>query len=234
LNALGSDTVALLHAALGTIERDPSMRALVITGAGRAFSAGADISELDTLRDGNDFAAFARGLTDAFDRVAACPTPAIAAINGLALGGGLELALACDLRLAAPTARLGVPEVRLGLLPAAGGTQRLARMLPSAIAKHMLMTGEAMTAELATSFGLVNAVHDDVVGAALDLAATLAGGPPRALAAAKRLVDEGVEQSLKAGIELERRVVSDLFETPDRAEGVAAFLAKRSPVFSGD
>ena len=149
LNAIGSDTVALLHEALDSIEADHALRAIVITGAGRAFSAGADITELDTLKSGADFGRFVNALTDVFDRLAACAAPSIAAINGIALGGGCELALACDLRLAAPGARLGVPEVKLGLLPGASGTQRLARLLPAAITKHMLMTGAPISAEAA-------------------------------------------------------------------------------------
>jgi enoyl-CoA hydratase len=233
LNAIGSDTVALLHRALDTIEGDDSLRAIVVTGAGRAFSAGADISELDTLLDGTAFGVFVKGLTDAYDRLAACPTPSIAAVNGLALGGGFELALACDLRLAAPPARLGVPEVKLGLLPAATGTQRLARLLPAAVAKQLLMTGAPLTADAALTFGLLNAVHDDVMAAAIDLARELAAGPPHALAAAKQLVDAGVEMRLADGITLERHTVSALFDTADRVEGIAAFVGKRPPVFTG-
>ena len=233
LNSIGSDTIALLHAALQEIESDASLRAIVITGEGRAFSAGADISELDSLDSGEEFAGFVNRLTDAFDRLAACPTPSIAAINGMAFGGGLELALACDLRLAAPTARLGVPEIRLGLLPGAAGTQRLARMLPTAVAKHMLMTGAPMSAADAVGFGMVNSIHDDVVAAAMELAGTIAGGPPQALAAAKLLVVAGVELPLAEAIALERRTVAALFDTADRVEGIAAFTEKRPPVFTG-
>lgn len=221
-------TVALRDAAV-----DDTIAVVVITGAGRAFSAGADISELDTLQTGADFARFVKGLTDAFDRLAACAKPSIAAINGIALGGGCELALACDLRLAAPNARLGVPEVKLGLLPGAAGTQRLARMLPAAVAKHMLMTGAPLAANAAVGYGLINSIHDDVVAAALELATSLAAGPPKALAAAKELVDAGVEMTLTDGIVFERETVSALFETDDRIEGIAAFMAKRPPTFTG-
>jgi enoyl-CoA hydratase len=233
LNAIGSDTVALLHAHLDVVEGNDELRAIVITGAGRAFSAGADITELETLRDGADFARFVHGLTDAYDRLAESPVPSVAAINGLALGGGCELALACDLRVAAPGARIGVPEVKLGLLPAAGGSQRLARLLPAAVAKHMLLTGMPLTADEAARFGLINAVHDDPLAAALELAAALADGPPQALAAAKRLVDVGGPMSLADGVVLERETVAALFETDDRIEGLAAFAAKRPPRFSG-
>lgn len=233
LNAIGSDTVALLHRALDTIESDDTLRAIVITGAGRAFSAGADISELDTFRSGLDFANFVHRLTDVYDRLASCRTPSIAAVNGLALGGGFELALACDLRLAAPNARFGVPEIKLGLLPGAAGTQRLARLLPSAVAKHLLMTGASMSAAAALGFGLVNAIHEAVLPAAMELAAALVTGPPQALAAAKHLVDAGGEMTLAEGINLERTTVSALFDTHDRIEGIAAFVAKRAPVFTG-
>ena len=233
LNAIGSDTVAELHAHLDLIESDPDLRAIVVTGAGRSFSAGADITELDLLQTGSDFGRFVKGLTDAFDRLAACPKPSVAAINGLAFGGGLELALACDLRLAVPNARLGVPEVKLGLLPGAGGSQRLARMLPAAVAKHLLMTGLSLPVDDAHRFGLLNAVHDDVLAAAMQLAASLADGPPRAIAAAKQLVDVGGSLTLDAGIVLERETVSALFETADRVEGIAAFLAKRPAIFTG-
>jgi enoyl-CoA hydratase len=233
LNAIGSDTVAELHHHLDVIEADPTLRAIVITGAGRAFSAGADISELDTLQNGADFARFVKGLTDAYDRLEASAVPSIAAVNGMAFGGGCELALACDLRLAAPGARFGVPEIKLGLLPAAGGSQRLTRMLPPGIAKHMLMTGAALDVPTAMQFGLVSSVHDDVVAAALELAAALAAGPPRALAAAKKLVQAGIELPLAMGVELERSTVSALFDTHDRVEGLTAFREKRPPNFSG-
>lgn len=233
LNAIGSDTVRELHRSLDAIASDASTRAVVVTGAGRSFSAGADITELDGLRVAADFAGFVKGLTDAYDRLAACPVPSIAAINGLALGGGLELALACDLRLAHPNARLGVPEVKLGLLPAAGGSQRLARMLPAAVAKHMLFTGAYLSPEDAVRFGLVNAIAEDVLQASMELARALVAGPPRALAAAKHLVDAGAEMPLSAGITLERERVSALFDTDDRVEGIRAFLDKRAPRFTG-
>lgn len=233
LNAIGSDTIAELHAHLDVIESDPELRAIVITGAGRSFSAGADITELDELRDGHDFARFVRGLTDGYDRLAAVPIPSIAAINGIAFGGGFELALACDLRIVTPEARLGVPEVKLGLLPAAGGSQRLARFLPAAVAKHMLMTGAPLNADEALRYGLINAIDEDAVGAALTLAASLAAGPPMALAAAKVLVDTGGAMPLSEGIGLERETVARLFDTADRAEGLAAFLSKRPPHFTG-
>jgi enoyl-CoA hydratase len=235
LNAIGTDTVALLHDAIDAIERDAAVRVVVVTGEGRAFSAGADITELDGLQSAHDFARFVRSLTDAFGRLARLTQPSIAAVDGLALGGGCELALACDLRVAGDGARFGVPEVRLGLLPAAAGTQRLARLLPGAVAKHLLMTGEPLGADDALRWGLVNRVvpAGEALAMSLELAKSLATGPPIALAAAKRLVDEGVELPFDTAVGLERDAVAMLFTTDDRREGVAAFLEKRQPVFTG-
>ena len=233
LNAIGSDTVAQLHAALDVIEADPELRAIVLTGAGRAFSAGADITELDTLTGPADFARFVKGLTDVLDRLAACPVVSVAAVNGLAFGGGFELALACDLRLASPAAKFGVPEIKLGLLPAAAGTQRLSRLLPVTVAKYLLMTGEPLSADQALHYGVLNDVVDDVVGAALALGESLAAGPPASLAAAKRLVDVGLTMPLASAIVLERETVAGLFATDDRVEGISAFLEKRPPAFGG-
>ncbi|MFN0027592.1 MAG: enoyl-CoA hydratase/isomerase family protein [Acidimicrobiales bacterium] len=233
LNALGSDSVALLHAALDEVAADPSARVIVVTGAGRAFCAGADISEMQAMTGPPQFTRFVQGLTEGLDRLAAAPQPSIAAINGLALGGGFELALACDLRIASPTARLGVPEILLGVLPGAAGTQRLARQLPVAVAKYLIMTGDPITAEQALGYGLLNAVVEDPLPAAMELAERLASGPPKALAAAKRLVDVGGALPLAAGIILERETVTNLFATADRSEGMTAFLEKRPPRFVG-
>ena len=235
LNAIGSDTVALLDEALDAFETDSTIRVVVVTGEGRAFSAGADITELDRLLTAHDFARFVRSLTDVFGRLARLPQPSIAAVDGLALGGGFELALACDLRIAGAGARFGVPEVRLGLLPAAAGTQRLARLLPAAIAKHLLMTGEPLSADDALRWGLVNQIvpASEALSTSLELARSLATGPPKAMAAAKRLVDDGVELPFDTAVGLEREVVALLFATADREEGVTAFLDKRQPVFTG-
>ncbi len=235
LNAIGADTLRSLRAVADRIDGDPSIRAVVVTGAGKAFSAGADITELDALDGPLAMSAFLQQFNDTYDRLARLTKPSIAAVNGLAFGGGLELALACDLRIVARGARLGVPEIKLGLLPGAGGTQRLARLLPAAVTKHMLMTGDPISAEDAHRLGLVNEVVDDgtALAAAERLAERLATGPPLALAAAKRLVDIGGPMALEGGIALERETVSLLFATEDRAEGVAAFLEKRAPQFQG-
>lgn len=233
LNALSSDVAASLAEAVADLTEDDSVRSIVIAGEGRAFSAGADITELGTLDGPEGFAAFVHQLTDAFDLLAGCPKPSVAAIHGVAYGGGCELALACDLRVMGEGARLGVPEIKLGLLPGAAGTARLARMLPAAIAKQLLLTGEPISAADALRLGLVNQVvsDTDVREAAVALAIGLAGRPAAALAAGKHLVDHGGELPLADAIHLERETVAGLFGTADGIEGVAAFLEKRSPSF---
>jgi enoyl-CoA hydratase len=235
LNALSSAVAADLLEAVQEAGGHDAVRAIVVAGEGKVFCAGADIAELDALDGPHAFSAFVRKLTDTLDALARCPKPSVAAIHGVAFGGGLELALACDLRICAAGARLGVPEIKLGLLPGAAGTARLPRLLPKAVAKRMLLTGDPLSAADAHRLGLVNEVVPDgeALDAALVLAAQLAALPPLALAAAKRLVDDGAALPLDAAITLERETVSMLFGTDDRVEGVTAFLAKRPPVFQG-
>jgi enoyl-CoA hydratase len=231
LNAIGTDTIEALVAALDDVLHDGSVGALVVTGEGRAFSAGADIEEFAAFETANEFSAFVHRFTDAYAALQRLPKPSIAAVNGVALGGGFELALACDLRVAAPNARFGVPEIKLGLLPGAGGTARLTRLVPAAVAKQLLLTGEPLSAADAHRLGLVNEVADDALDRALQLAAQLAALPADALAAGKRLVDEGAFMPLESAVTLERETVSMLFASPDRSEGVAAFLEKRPARF---
>jgi enoyl-CoA hydratase len=235
LNAIGTETLAALDAALTTLEADDSVRAFVVTGEGRAFCAGADIDELSGLDGAAGFARFVHGFTDVLDRLEQHPKPSVAAVDGAALGGGLELALACDLRVASDRAHLGVPEIRLGLLPGAGGTQRLPRLLPRGVALQMLLTGAPLGAVDAHRLGLVNELSGDApaLGVAERLARELAGGPPLALSTAKRLVQWGATLPLAGAIELEREMVAGLFATEDAAEGLAAFRAKRTPEFRG-
>jgi enoyl-CoA hydratase len=235
LNTITSEMAIELIDAVKSLEDDTSVGALLVAGEGKAFCAGADITELDSLDGPHDFANFVAGLTAALGALAACRKPSVAALHGVAFGGGLELALACDLRVADETARLGVPEIKLGLLPGATGTARLPRMLPKAIAKQLLLTGDPLSAGDAYRLGLVN----DVVsaGAALDaaiaLATKLAALPPLALAAAKRLVDEGAAMPMASAIAFERETVSMLFASEDRVEGLRAFLEKRPGQFKG-
>ncbi len=235
LNAIGSGVLGLLAAAVAAATADERVRALVIAGAGRAFCAGADLTEIESLPNARAFRGFIARMTEVYQLISDCPKPSVAALHGAAFGGGLELALACDLRDAEPGARLGVPEIKLGVLPGAGGTQRLPRLVPAGIAKQMILTGEPLTAARAHALGLVNelAGPGEAVTTALGLAGQLAAGAPLALAAGKRLVDRGLGMDLATAIGYERESVSLLFGTADRAAGLAAFRERRPPVFTG-
>jgi enoyl-CoA hydratase len=233
LNSIGSDTHALLRSALDAIESEPALRAVVITGSGKVFSAGADITEMRTISDADSFDAFLRGFHDCYARLAALPQPTIAAVNGLALGGGFELVLACDLRIAARTAKLGLPEIKLGTLPGAGGTQRLPRLVPMNIAKELILAGRTLDADRAYALGVLNLVTDpaELLPSALELARGIASGPPKAMAAGKRLLDQGIELRLPAALELEIETGRALFGQAEATEGMSAFAEKRPTRF---
>lgn len=235
LNAIGSETVDLLTRALNDVRDNDDVRALVVAGAGRAFSAGADLGEIESFTSPGQFRAFVGRLTEAFALLDEFPKPSVAAVHGFAFGGGLELALACDLRVVERGAWLGLPEMKLGVLPGAGGTQRLPRLLPPAIARQMILTGEPIDAERAHALGLVNELAEpsEVLSVAERLAATLAAGAPLALAAGKRLIGHGLGMDLEAAIAYERETVSVLFSTEDRAEGLKAFRERRPGDFRG-
>jgi enoyl-CoA hydratase len=235
LNAIGSQTLDLLAAALEAAHQDAQVRALVIAGAGRTFCAGADLGEIEALPDASGFRRFVGRMTEVYRMIGECPKPSVAAVHGLAFGGGLELALACDLRVAESGARLGVPEMKLGVLPGAGGTQRLPRLLPAGVAAQMILTGEPISAERAYALGLVNelAPPGEALAAALRLAGELAAGAPLALAAGKCLLHQDPGLDLDAAIARERESVTALFGTADRAEGLAAFRERRPGNFTG-
>ncbi|WP_328752339.1 enoyl-CoA hydratase/isomerase family protein [Streptomyces sp. NBC_00285] len=235
LNAVGTETVNRLTQALNDIRDNDDVRAVVLAGAGRAFSAGADIGEIESCTAPGQFRAFVGRLTDAYALLEDFPKPSVAAVHGFAFGGGLELALACDLRVAERGTRLGLPEMKLGVLPGAGGTQRLPRLLPPAIAKQMILTGEPIDAERAWQLGLVNELAEPggALAAAEKLAAGLAAGAPLALAAGKRLIDHGLGMDLTTAIAYERETVTVLFSTEDRAEGLKAFRDRRPGEFRG-
>lgn len=236
LNALGSEALNELALAVRELERDADIRAVVVSGAGRAFSAGADIAELRTYLTPDEFAAFLSRFTGTLDIIADSRLPFVAAINGHALGGGLELAMACDIRVAADTAKLGLPEVALGAIPGAAGTQRLPRLVGPGIAREMLLHGKPITAARAYEIGLVTHVHPagEVVSAAGELAADLAAGPPLVHAALKSLLDATATGGVRDGVALERHTARKLFGSADGAEGRAAFAAGRSPKFTGE
>jgi enoyl-CoA hydratase/carnithine racemase len=223
LNALSEAVLDELAVTAQRVAADPALTAVVVAGGDRAFAAGADITEFGSPEDANRIGAHFRA---AFDAVAAIPRPVIAAIRGFALGGGLELALACDLRVAADSARLGQPEILLGIIPGGGATQRLPRLVGTARAKEMMWSGRQVRADEAHAIGLVDRVAPaaDTESVALAWAATFATGAVVAMGAAKHVIDRGLDGSLAAGLDLELRAFTDVFTTSDAAEGVRSFL----------
>jgi enoyl-CoA hydratase/carnithine racemase len=234
MNALNTQVQEELRAAAIQAASDAMVRAVVVYGGATVFAAGADIKEMAVMSY-VDMSARAEALSGAFDSVARIAKPVVAAITGYALGGGCELALACDWRVAAQDAKLGQPEITLGVIPGAGGTQRLARLVGPARAKSLIMSGRLVAADEALAIGLVDAVvaPADVYQAALALVRSYASGPAQALRAAKLAIDRGLEMDLAAGLAWESQLFAALFATEDRAEGMAAFVAKRRPTFTG-
>ncbi len=233
-NALNGELRAALLTALAGIAADPTVRAVVITGAGdKAFVAGADVSEFAK----RDVAAQARTMQGprVYDAVAAMERPVIAAINGVCLGGGLELALACDIRIASAAARFGQPEVTLGLMPGGGATQRLPRLVGTGAALRLILTGDPIDAAEALRIGLIEEITEPAgcVTRAVALAERIARNAPVAVAAAKRVTRAALGLPLDAGLDLERAAFLAAFASDDRTEGVRAFLEKRPPTFTG-
>jgi len=228
LNALNVETLTALRDRLRELAEDESARVVVLTGAGeRAFVAGADIKYMSGL--GSDAAKEWGALGHETARLLEeMPKPTIAAINGFALGGGCELALGCDLRYASSRAGLGQPEIKLGIVPGWGGTQRLARICGLGVAKELVFTGQQVDAERALQIGLVNAIADPVLDHALEVAQRLAAMSPVALRVAKRLLNLSPD-----ALEREAEEFGDLFASEDAKEGLAAFAEKRAPRFVG-
>jgi methylglutaconyl-CoA hydratase len=236
MNALSRETLAALGQLARAAVADPSVRAIVITGAGdRAFSAGADLKE----RQGMDENAIREQIARYRDEMGVLdksPKPVIAAINGFALGGGLELALACDLRVAAPSAVLGLPETTLGIIPGAGGTQRLPRVVGEARAKEMILLGRRIGAAEALAWGLVNRVspgNTPVLEDTLEFIEPITSGAPIAQAAALDAIDASYDASLAHGLELERVFYDRCLRSEDRRGALDAFAEKRKPIFRG-
>jgi methylglutaconyl-CoA hydratase len=232
-------TVALLAELLRHQERaasDRTLRAVIVTGAGeKAFCAGADLKERARMDD-VAVAGFHRAIRAAFDGFEALPQPVIAAVNGVALGGGLELALACDLRVAAQGAELAFPEVGLGIIPGAGGTQRLPRVIGAARAKELILTARRMGSPEALAVGLVTQVvpGPELQEAALALAQRVTRHAPISLRQAKRAIDGGLSLPLAQALDLENALYQDCIPTSDRREALAAFAEKRAPIFKGE
>lgn len=235
LNALSGDVLGELEEAVGQFETDASLRALIVTGAGgKAFVAGGDITELTALTPAEAEAYALRGQR-LFRRLEMAGKPSIAAINGYALGGGLELALACTLRVAAAGAKLGLPEVRLGVIPGYGGTQRLPRLVGRARALEMVLAGEPVDAAEAHRIGLVDHVVDgtQLIEFARSLAGRILKNGPLAVALAMRAVDVGLNTGIEEGLRFEAAAFGLAAASVDRREGLRAFLEKRAPVFTG-
>ncbi len=221
-NALSVGLLAELEAAIAALGADPP-GAVVVWGGPRIFAAGADIADFGGPEDAAVYAAHFRAT---FDRLTALPRVVIAAVCGYALGGGCELALACDLRVVADTAKLGQPEILLGIIPGAGGTQRLTRLVGPARAKDLVLTGRQIGADEAERIGLADRVvpPGETLDVAIDLAAGLAKGPLLAEASAKAAIDRGLEGTLAEGLDLETELFVDAFRTEDAVTGVASFL----------
>jgi enoyl-CoA hydratase len=235
VNSLSTGLLARLAERVGEIEATESARAVVLTGEGQYFSAGADLKEMSAMDRKAAPAIVARGQA-LFSRIERLRPPVVAAVNGLAVGGGLELAIACDLRVAGESAKFGALEVSIGLAPAYGGTQRLPRLLGAAKAKEMIFTAGMIPASEALKIGLVNKVvpAGQELRAARDLAHTIAQRAPKAVQAAKRAIAEGQELSLAEGLKLEANLLeSDVLPSEDLGEGLVAFVEHRPPKFKG-
>lgn len=235
LNALNRELLEELSQVVTDIENDREILAVILTGAGeKSFVAGADITEMQ-----GKSAIEARNLSDLGNqlllRIENLRTPVIAAINGFALGGGCELSMACDLRIASTRAKLGLPETGLGIMPGYGGTQRLARLVGKGIAKEMIFTGEMISAQRAYEIGLVNRVAEpeELMNEAKKLAAAIAAKSPLGVQFSKKAVNEGMNLDLDRALRLESEIFGTLFTTEDQSEGMSAFLEKRQPTFKG-
>jgi len=235
LNALNLETIQELRSALQAVATDDSVRAVVLTGAGeKAFIAGADIKYMSTLTvlEARAWGALGHACASLLESM---PKPTIAAINGFALGGGCEMALGCDIRYASTKAKLGQPEINLGILPGWGGSQRLPRVVGIGIAKELIFTGRMVDAAEAARIGLVNAVFEpeELLPKTLELAQQLAGKSPSAMAFAKQATNLALQGSVADGLAQEATLFAALFATEDQSEGMGAFIEKRPPSFTG-
>lgn len=235
LNSLNSELLSELDFAMADAAGDSQIKVIIITGAGKAFAAGADISQMAEMNavEGKSFGAFG---SDVFRRIETLNKPVIAAVNGYALGGGCELAMACDIRIGSSKAKVGQPETNLGITPGFSGTQRLARIVGIGRAKEMIYTGDPIAAEEAYRIGLFNKVTepDQLLDTALQMAGKIAAKAPLAVQYAKEAVNQGTETDIDTGIALEANLFGMCFSTQDQKEGMKAFLERRPPVFKGE
>ncbi len=236
LNALNGEVLDALEAALTRFEKNAAVRVIVFTGTGeKAFIAGGDIADLNSRRGLLHYLEFGEQIHRVFRRVEVCDKPTIAAVNGWALGGGTELLLCTDIRFVADSAKLGVPEITLGLFPGAGGSQRLIRQLPLCKAKELMFMGDQITAQEALQIGLVNKVvaKDELLGFSIAYAERLALKSPLVLKILKRALRDGGDMPLSAALGHEQAMISLVLDTDDAHEGTAAFLEKRKAEFKG-
>ncbi|MDE0390705.1 MAG: enoyl-CoA hydratase/isomerase family protein [Rhodospirillales bacterium] len=235
LNALDLPTCKSLDDAVSQVEADAAVRVVVFTGTGRAFVAGGDIADLDSRQGLAHYEEFAEHIHRLFRRIETLDKPTIAAVNGFALGGGSELMLSTDIRLLSAKAKIGVPEINLGLFPGAGGSQRLIRQIPLCRAKELMFTGDAIGAEEAMALGLANRVvaPEALMDEALALAEKIASKSPLVLRLLKRTIDAGADMPMPAALAHEQAMISLVLDSEDAHEGCRAFLEKREPTFKG-
>ncbi len=235
MNALNDEVINELFTVVNHIKQDQTTLALIITGEGRAFVAGADVASIKdkTKEEGQKLA---KKGSDLFRDIERLDIPVIAAINGFALGGGLELALSCDIRIASDKAKFGLPEVGLGIIPGYGGTQRLPRLIGPGLAKAMIFTGKMITADRAFQIGLVNKIvpADELKETAIGLVNKILQQGPIAVKAAKHAINLGIETTLEKGLIIENEQFTRCYATADQREGMAAFLEKRKANFTGE
>lgn len=234
-NALNSQLLRELELAVDEVRSSEDLRVLIITGAGeKAFCAGADLKERLTMSE-DEVRSFLSTIRRLFAKIEELPLPVIAAINGVSLGGGTELALACDLRVASTSASMGLTETRLAIIPGAGGTQRLPRLVGTALAKELIFTGRKLTAQEGLSIGLVNRIaeSEELMDGCLELAGDISKGGPIALAQAKFAINKGQDVELQTGLAIEASAYEMCIPTEDRIEGLKAFKEKRQPVYKG-
>jgi enoyl-CoA hydratase len=234
LNALNTETLKELDMAVSRAGQEDEIKAVIITGEGRAFVAGADIAQMKdlTVQEGRDMTILGQNV---FSRIENLDKPVIAAINGFALGGGCELAMACDIRVASDKAKFGQPEVNLGIIPGYGGTQRLPRLVGKGTAKYLIFTGEMISAEEALRIGLADKLvpAEELLNTAVSIAKTIMAKAPVSIKMAKHAINNGLNVDLKSGIAYEAEAYTTSFSTEDRVEGMSAFVGKRPAEFKG-
>lgn len=232
-NALNFDVFMEIESILDNCDADPDVKVLVITGSDRAFAAGADIGDMVDA-DSDKLTEITKVVMRVQNKIKSC-VPVIASVSGMALGGGCELAMACDIRIASNTAMFGLPEIKLGIIPGGGGTQRVSRISSPATALYLALTGESISADQAMALGVVSRVvpQERLMQETLKLAEKLKFMPPLAVKAVKKAIYEGCNLPLDDGLNMERTLFSSLFETSDQKEGMKAFIEKRVPVFKG-